>query len=102
MAWNVLRAMFMAGESGTGEVRRRSDTDQIRAVSGFDRWLKVTKELGFPIVLAGVLLYSHFTVMQKIVTALERNNIVVERVERVLWRVAPKVGVEPEGSLRNP
>lgn len=90
------------GTPQTADVRRKGESDRIPAVGNFDRWLKVVKELGFPIVLAGVLLYSHFTVMQKIVTNLERNNITMERVERVLWRVAPKVGVETEGSSRNP
>jgi len=81
----------------TGNVRGGEATT-IR-LAGFDRGVKVVKELGVPICLAAILLWSHFTVMQKLVANLERSNIMMERVEKVLWRNENRLGLEP---TRNP
>lgn len=65
-----------------------SDTDRqtngYANLSPFDKWIKATKELGIPVVLASVLLFSHFTVMRDIVRWLERNTYCLERVEKKL------------------
>lgn len=62
-----------------------TDTD-IKKLSSFEKWVKLTKELGFPIVVAGVLLWSHFTVMQKLVDVLARNTVVLEKVEKAILK----------------
>jgi hypothetical protein len=60
-----------------------SDTD-IAKLNPFEKWVKVIKELGFPIVVAGILLWSHFTVMAKLTDVMGRNVAALERVEKFL------------------
>lgn len=75
-----------------------SDDKLARAVVGpASVWIKAIRDLGFPIVVASILLYSHFTTMNKIVATLERCNTLSERMERVLWKVERRLGVEGDG-----
>ena len=62
-----------------------SDTD-IKKMSSFEKWVKLIKELGFPIVVASALLYSHFTVMKQLVDQMSRNSVVLEKVEKALLK----------------
>ena len=81
--------------TGAARTTPKGDSGTIK-LGNVDRWLKISKELGFPMVIAAVLLWSHFTVMQRLITALEKNNVTADRVERVLWKVERSLGLEAE------
>lgn len=69
--------------------------DNLKKVPGIAGvWMKAIRDLGFPIVVAAILLWSHFTTMNRIVVTLERNNTLNERLERALWKVERKLGIE--------
>ena len=86
------------GESDViGKARGLADASVI-SVPGTPWWVTVffraVAVIGIPGLLLGYYAYRDYKFMERSIGAQERANALMERFERVLWKVEKKIGTE--------
>lgn len=82
------------GESDIGSPKIK----ETEVVKGAPWWVnamfKAVAVLGIPGALIAYYAYRDFKFMERGIAAQERSIVIMERFERVLWKVEKKLGVE--------